>query len=357
MSYLKQRFEKIPLIYRKMFLYFAGIELFIQLIFYTYLNVFRSPPVTTLTYHLLTFIFQSLSILLIWGVSYSIIRWKWGFQIVFQLLFCLVFQLFWFATIQPLILGIDFGVQHFMLKNFETPTLDSYIEDMKLMYYYVLRHAYKLMWIYAVYFFIQLKEEEKKSMQLALENRKLAMENLKFRINPDFYFYTLNLIKTLEKKQNNECSEMILRLAEVMEYVIYNSKNAKISLEKEFQFLTHLLEILAHKSPENSKITHHFENKGFTQKISCFLLGQLVHFFLFELEAKQAFVFSISITADHTQQIRLDLSAHFQATTLPQMRLFCGNFQKQLDLDYPLQNNLVSHFEADGLSLQLHLQC
>lgn len=350
-------YHKIPQIYRKMFFYFAGIELFIQLIFHSYLNVFRTPPVTTFTYHFLTFIFQSLSVLIIWGITYRVIHWKWGIQIVFQLLFCLVFQLFWFATVQPLILSIDFGVQHFMLKNFEVPTIKSYIEDMKLMYYYVLRHAYKLMWIYAVYFFIQLKVEEEKSLQLALENRRLAMENLKFRINPDFYFYTLDLIKTLEKKQTAECADMILRLAEVMEYVIYNSKNANIDFEKECHFLEHLLTILAIKTPANSNIHHSFENKGFTEKIKCFLLGQLLHFFLFELDTKQAFQFFISIKADATQKIQVELSYHCQALKVANISTFLATFQKHVAIDYPNHAALTSQFHAHSFRLQLLIQC
>ena len=71
----------------------------------------------------------------------------------------------------------------------------------------------------------------------ALKNEKLASEIrfLKHQINPHFLFNTLNNIYGLALKKSDETPDVILRLAKIMRYNIYESSNEWVTLDKEVQ--------------------------------------------------------------------------------------------------------------------------
>jgi len=332
-------------------------EFCVQMLFYGYINYVSNPHISSLQYHLLTFFFQSLTVPLIWGVTYLTIQGKWITQILFQLLFCLIFQIIWLATIQQFIQKADIFWQNMMFSIFELPTAKAYSEDLKLMHYYLIRHTYKLMWIYAAYFFEQLREEEEKRRVLLLENKRLALENWKFRINPDFYFSTLHTIQYFEQTQNPKTPQLILSLANLMEYIIYNAQKSQVLIEKEFNFLQNLMETLQIQSQKESKIRSHFYNEGFTQKISCFLLGKIPNFFLFELKTNEIIDFQLTIKAKNTQKIQIDCLYRTQNLPLTEIRAFLARFEALLKVDYSENYHFSQQISSQAFHFSIEIQC
>ncbi|MFN0203463.1 MAG: histidine kinase [Bacteroidia bacterium] len=357
MTSLHHILAKIPVSYRKLWIYFMIAEFCVQMIFYGYINYVSNPNTSSLQYHLLTFFFQALTVPLIWWVTYLTIQWKWVAQILFQLLFCLVFQIIWLTSIQQFIQKADIFWQNMLFSIFELPTAKAYSEDMKLMYYYLIRHTYKLIWIYAAYFFEQLKEEEEKKRALLLENKRLALENWKFRINPDFYFSTLHTIQYFEQAKHPKTPNLILSLANLMEYIIYNTQNARIFIEKEFDFLQNLMETLKIQVRKESNIQYHFSNEGFTQKVSCFLLGKIPNFFLFEIKTEKPIDFQLDIKANKMQMIQIDCL--YRTTNLPltEIQAFLTRFEALLKADYPQNYHFSQQITEQTFHFSLEIQC
>ncbi len=78
-----------------------------------------------------------------------------------------------------------------------------------------------------------------------LENEKLTAELafLKSQINPHFLLNSLNNIYSLAYQRAEKTPEAILKLAEIMRYMLYESNDAKVDLEKEIRYLENYIEL------------------------------------------------------------------------------------------------------------------
>ncbi len=84
-------------------------------------------------------------------------------------------------------------------------------------------------------------EKQKKEM----ENEKLISELafLKSQVNPHFLFNVLNNICSLARKKSDHTEDAIIRLSHIMRYMLYESKDEKVSLEKEMEYLQNYIEL------------------------------------------------------------------------------------------------------------------
>lgn len=84
-------------------------------------------------------------------------------------------------------------------------------------------------------------ERQKKEM----ENEKLTSELafLKSQVNPHFLFNILNNICSLARKKSDDTENAIIKLSQIMRYMMYESKDEKVSLEKEVEYLQNYIEL------------------------------------------------------------------------------------------------------------------
>jgi len=77
-------------------------------------------------------------------------------------------------------------------------------------------------------------DREEKRLHL-LEKEKISTElnYLKAKVNPQFIFNTLKNLKTFVDEKSSKAPDMILRLSEVLDYVLYRSQKASVLLEEE----------------------------------------------------------------------------------------------------------------------------
>ncbi|MDB5013609.1 MAG: hypothetical protein JWQ25_1811 [Daejeonella sp.] len=79
----------------------------------------------------------------------------------------------------------------------------------------------------------------------ALQNEKLTAELafLKSQINPHFLFNSLNNIYSLAYQKSDQTPEAILKLSEIMRYMLYESNDNKVGLDKEIRYLENYIEL------------------------------------------------------------------------------------------------------------------
>ncbi len=82
-------------------------------------------------------------------------------------------------------------------------------------------------------------------MQRDLENQRLSAELafLKSQINPHFLFNSLNSIYSLAYQKSETTPEAILKLSEIMRYMLYESNDNKVDLAKELQYLQNYIDL------------------------------------------------------------------------------------------------------------------
>jgi len=82
---------------------------------------------------------------------------------------------------------------------------------------------------------------------------------LKAQINPHFLFNTLNNIYALSVMGSDKTPGMILKLSELLRYVIYDGREKKVLLEAEIEHIRKFIELFQMKSPEVLNITMQVE--------------------------------------------------------------------------------------------------
>ncbi len=99
-----------------------------------------------------------------------------------------------------------------------------------------------LLWIYDQWKWFQNLKADKAKAELAL---------LKQQVNPHFFFNTLNNLYGLAKRKSDLAPELILKLSDIMRYVIYKGKETEVHLEEEIEYLENYIEL--------QQIRHHQE--------------------------------------------------------------------------------------------------
>ncbi|MCT4615210.1 MAG: sensor histidine kinase [Marinifilaceae bacterium] len=80
---------------------------------------------------------------------------------------------------------------------------------------------------------------------VAAENKRLEFElnALKSQINPHFLFNTLNNIYALALDKSDKTPDVILKLSDLMRYIIYECNEKYVFLDKELNFINNFIEL------------------------------------------------------------------------------------------------------------------
>ncbi len=78
---------------------------------------------------------------------------------------------------------------------------------------------------------------------LEKDNANLKLKYLRSQLNPHFLFNTLNSIYSLSLQKSDKAPEVVIKLSDLMRYMIYDCDEEKISLDKEIQFIKNYIDI------------------------------------------------------------------------------------------------------------------
>jgi LytS/YehU family sensor histidine kinase len=85
--------------------------------------------------------------------------------------------------------------------------------------------------------------ERKRSEQLKEVQLKTELNLLKSQIQPHFFFNTLNNLYALTLEKSDEAPRLVIKLSDLMQYVLYEVSNSKASLLKEISHLNNYIDI------------------------------------------------------------------------------------------------------------------
>src|SRR5579875_760125 len=111
--------------------------------------------------------------------------------------------------------------------------------------------------IHLAFSFIKNQDEKR-----ALENAQLHAEVhlLKSQINPHFLFNTLNSIYTQAYQKSPHTQQSILKLSEILRYMIYDTTSESIALEKDIHYLASYIDLQRLRLPK--KVAIHYKVEG-----------------------------------------------------------------------------------------------
>lgn len=90
--------------------------------------------------------------------------------------------------------------------------------------------------------------------ELYTTNIETELNFLKTQINPHFLFNTLNSIYALALKKSDEAPDLILKLSEIMRYMLYDCNEDTVPLDQEISYLKNYLDLEKFRKGINNEI-------------------------------------------------------------------------------------------------------
>jgi two-component system, LytTR family, sensor kinase len=91
-------------------------------------------------------------------------------------------------------------------------------------------------------------KNEQKNLALINEQQAAQLQFLKAQINPHFLFNALNNVYSLTLAKSNDAPKMLLKLSDLLRYVIYESQKETVDLAREAQSIGQFIELFQMRS-------------------------------------------------------------------------------------------------------------
>lgn len=203
--------------------------------------------------------------------------------------------------------------------------------------------------------------EKEKEQQLILEFRKklaeMELQVLKSQLNPHFYFNTLNNLYGLTIMDPAKAPDAILKLSDIMEYVIYDCRSEKVPLEKELKFISSYFELEKLRYDDDSRIQLTILGDSSNKHISPLLLIQFIeNSFKHGIEENKQDNYlrvTISIQDHHLSYSSINPS---NGKPYNQNGVGLASVRKRLNMLYPGQYHLIIDDSGTDFFVDLKLQ-
>lgn len=86
-------------------------------------------------------------------------------------------------------------------------------------------------------------KQQRRSQELENQTMQSELRFLKSQINPHFLFNTLNNLYALTLKKSDEAPEIVIKLSEMMRYMLYECNEKRVLLSKEVNYLQNYLDL------------------------------------------------------------------------------------------------------------------
>jgi hypothetical protein len=124
--------------------------------------------------------------------------------------------------------------------------------------------------VYRVVF--QKIKEEKRKVNIENENLLSEMKFLKSQINPHFLFNAINNIYTLVHFKSDRAPSTLIKLSEMLRYMLYESNDSFVPIEKEISYIKSYVDMQQLKTEERQNIKVSFKVNDSSIKIPPLLL-------------------------------------------------------------------------------------
>ena len=107
----------------------------------------------------------------------------------------------------------------------------------------VLGELYVIGFVTAIKLVIDWSIEKRKNEDLAKLQMSTELKYLRTQIQPHFFFNILNNLYALTLKKSDNAPRLILKLSDIMQYILYEAKSSKVSLLKEINHINNYIDI------------------------------------------------------------------------------------------------------------------
>lgn len=209
-------------------------------------------------------------------------------------------------------------------------------------------------------FMIDWFKAQKQKTELLARTKTSELALLRTQINPHFLFNTLNNLYSLVYKKSDEAPSMLMKLSDIMRYMLYDSNSDKVMLEKEIEYLESFIELNELRMKEGRFVDFEVEGDVQLKLIPPMLLVPFVeNAFKHGRKNYKLPGITIKLKVDGARlnfDIRNYLPAGSPMNKDQQGGIGLDNVKKRLDMIYPGTYSLDIEKTDDEYHVQLMIQ-
>ncbi|GAB3924658.1 sensor histidine kinase [Larkinella terrae] len=203
---------------------------------------------------------------------------------------------------------------------------------------------------------LQWFNQNSRIVALEKEKAETELDLLKQQLNPHFFFNTLNNLYALSLQKSDQAPESILKLSELMRYVIYKGQEREVTIRQEIDYINDYLYLQQIRLRQRAGIRFEQEIIDDQKTVPPLLLIVLVeNAFKHGIEpAHDPAYLHLLVKSDHRQlYIRCENSVEPPEDSRPGIGL--RNLKRRLQLLYPHQHELITTVQDQRFRAELTL--
>ena len=194
--------------------------------------------------------------------------------------------------------------------------------------------------------------EKLEKMQLSSE-----LKYLRTQIQPHFFFNTLNNLYALTLKKSDNAPRMILKLSEMMQYVLYDVKGSKASLLKEINHINNYVDIEQLRFEDNIDVE--MDITGEIEDINVpplLLLSFVENAFKHGVKENDKLKISMSFEVLNNKYLAFTLTNNFNVKANREVGRGIGNENAKRRLNLLFSDNFILDSKVEGDIYKLFLK-
>lgn len=201
------------------------------------------------------------------------------------------------------------------------------------------------------------KELQNKILATQLELKEQELKHLKSQIHPHFLFNTLNTIYGMAIKQSQQTPELILRLSNLLDYILYQVSKPGVSLKEELLHIEEYIELEKIRFKDTLYVKFNCDDIDENIEIAPMLLIPFVENAFKHGSIRDGFLrieIEVKLKGD-----RLEFEIRNSATTNNdnnEKGIGLSNTRKRLDLHYTDNYELVQEYKNDSFNVYLKIK-
>ncbi|BCY27359.1 hypothetical protein KK2020170_02270 [Flavobacterium okayamense] len=201
----------------------------------------------------------------------------------------------------------------------------------------------------------KLKNLENKILETNLQIKEQELQYLKKQIHPHFLFNTLNTIYAFALKKSDYTPEIILKLSNLLDYILYQVQKPKVLLTDEIEHIKEYIDLEKIRFEDRLKVTFKTNNIPETIEIApmifipfienAFKHGSIIEGYL---------LIDINLFLLEPNQIQFSIkNSYIENSEMNSDGIGLNNITKRLDLLYPNNYSLQKLTEKNTFIINL----
>ncbi len=206
---------------------------------------------------------------------------------------------------------------------------------------------------------ITMQDNSLKFKEMERQKLEVELQSLKSQINPHFLFNTLNNIYALSLDESKKTPDMILKLSDLMRYIIYDCRSAKVKLTKEVEFIRNYIALEQLRLDGKIKINFNFEMENEIELPPLIFINFLENAFKHTTKTEGSFIL-LNISVKQDGELLFFVENSKEEDSSDEMGEYSGvgleNVKKRLMLLFPNQHELKIQNTISKFSVSLKLK-